>query len=87
MASYSTDLLNKVWEKGNVVAGKNPNLYRQDRYGNIIFKSSYGKQTPMGWEIDHLKPVSKGGTDHLNNLAPTYWHKNRQKGNKYPYKS
>ena len=41
----------------------------------------------MGWEIDHLKPVSKGGTDHLNNLAPTYWHKNRQKGNKYPYKS
>ncbi len=37
----------------------------------------------MGWEIDHLKPQSKGGTDHLNNLQPLKTSDNRKKSNKY----
>ena len=76
----------RVWEKGKIIDGKNPNLFREDQYGNQIYKLSYGKLTPQGWEIDHSKPTSKGGTDHINNLNPTQWRKNREKSDKYPYK-
>lgn len=77
----------RVWEKGDIIKGKNPNLYRMDQYGNEIYFPSYGKTSSKGWEIDHSKPISKGGTDHINNLIPTYWLINRKKGNKYPYKT
>ena len=76
----------RIWEKGKIIKDKNPNLYREDPYGHTIYKPSYGKTSNMGWEIDHMKPVSKGGTDHINNLQPTFWRKNREKGNKYPFK-
>ncbi len=71
-----------VWEKGQKIRGKNPNLYRKDKLGNMMYKHSYGKNTPMGWEIDHSKPKSKGGSDHLNNLQPLNTSANRKKGNK-----
>ncbi|WP_075340724.1 HNH endonuclease signature motif containing protein [Tenacibaculum agarivorans] len=73
----------QVWGKGKKVRGKDPNLYRRDDLGNEIYYHSYGKNTPMGWEIDHSKPQSKGGTDHLNNLRPLQTEENRKKGNKY----
>ncbi|CAA0159201.1 HNH endonuclease signature motif containing protein [Tenacibaculum maritimum] len=73
----------QVWGKGKKVRGKDPNLYRRDDLGNEIYYHSYGKNTPMGWEIDHSKPQSKGGTDHLNNLRPLQTKENRKKGNKY----
>lgn len=72
----------EVWEKAKSIRGKNPNLYRRDFMGNIIYKSSYGKASEMGWEIDHSKPKSKGGTDHLNNLRPLQTRANRRKGDK-----
>jgi 5-methylcytosine-specific restriction endonuclease McrA len=72
----------EVWEKGQTVRGKDPDLYRKDKLGNLMYKPSYGKDSPMGWEIDHSIPQSKGGTDHLNNLQPLNTTANRQKGNK-----
>ncbi len=71
-----------VWEKGQKMRGKASNLYRKDKLGNPMYKPSYGKNTPMGWEIDHSKPQSKGGSDHLNNLQPLNTSANRKKGNK-----
>lgn len=76
------DKKDDVWEKGSQIRGKDPDLYRKDKFGHILFKHSYGKDSEMGWEIDHSKPVSKGGTDHLNNLQPMNPKANRQKGNK-----
>ena len=38
-----------------------------------------------GWEIDHIKPVARGGSDDLSNLQPLYWETNRNKGDQYPY--
>ena len=55
--------------------------------GNIMFNGSYGLNTPMGWNIDHSKPQSKGGTDHLNNLQPMNSSLNYSKGDQYPYKN
>ena len=70
-----------VWEKTPTVRGKDPNLYRRDVYGNEIYKPSYGKDTPMGWNIDHKKPKSKGGSDGVGNLQALQSQKNKSLGN------
>jgi len=82
MSDFSEERQDQVWDKGKKVRGKNPDLYRKDSQGNILYKPSYGKQSEMGWEIDHSKPKSKGGTDHLNNLNPLQWEENRKKSDK-----
>ncbi len=51
-----------------------------------MYKPSYGRQSEMGWEIDHKHPISKGGTDTPNNLHAVQWEENRKKSDKYPYK-
>ena len=43
----------EAWNNAHKIRGKNPEVYRRDDYGNTIFKSSYGKQSDMGWEVDH----------------------------------
>ena len=73
----------QVWEKGKKVRGKDSDLYRKDKYGNMMYKHSYGKASEMGWNIDHSKPQSKNGTDHLNNLQPMNSRANSSKGDKY----
>ena len=83
MANYSAERRDQVWDKGQTIRGKNPDLYRTDKEGNVMYKPSYGKMTGMGWEVDHSKPKSKGGTDHLNNLQPMQSHENRRKSDKY----
>lgn len=35
-----------------------------------------------GWHIDHIKPISKGGTNHYTNLQPLWWYDNLSKGDK-----
>ncbi len=70
-----------VWKKAKSVPGKSPATHRQDPYGNVIFKGSYGKDSAMGWQIDHIRPKSKGGSDRLSNLQAMQSHKNRSLGN------
>ena len=77
------DKKEQVWEKSQTVRGKDPSLYRKDKFENEMFKPSYGKASPKGWEIDHSKPQSKGGTDHLNNLQAMNTSANRKKSNNY----
>ncbi len=36
----------------------------------MIYRRSYGKDSKMGWEVDHKKPVDKDGSDNLRNLQP-----------------
>ena len=70
--TYSDEQRWRIFEKtdgyciycGKKLAWKN--------YGN-----SDGK---AGWEVDHSIPISRGGTDHLNNLVPSCIPCNRDKG-------
>jgi len=59
-------------------------FFRMDAYGALIAKQDYGMQTKYGWEIDHIIPVTQGGTDHPDNLRPLHWMNNRIKGETYP---
>ena len=83
--SYSKDLLDEIFSKGEPIPNEDPKLYRKDKFGNEIHRYDYGKQTTYGWEVDHSKPQSIGGTGHLNNLQPLQWEENRSKSDNYPY--
>lgn len=75
----------EVWNKARKISNADPDLYRQDRCGNVIYKYSYGKSTEMGWHIDHSRAQSRGGSDHLNNLQVMQNMQNISKGNKVHY--
>ena len=70
-----------VWDKATKARGKNPNIYRKDPYGNLMYKPSHGKSSEMGWDIDHIKPKSKGVSDNTRNLQALNSSINRAKGN------
>ena len=74
------NLRNNVWDKAKKVRGQDPNQVRQDPYGNRIQKDQFGGTGPQSWEIDHIKPESKGGSDHLRNLQAMQTKKNRDLG-------
>lgn len=76
--------IDQVWEKAKLVKGKNPEVWRKDAEGNLIRKGSYGTKGEFGWEIDHRKPLAKGGSDDPRNLQPLHWEENREKSGKYP---
>ena len=84
MSKPTDDDAEWVWNKAGKVRGKDPNLYRRDVFGNVIYKPSYGKDSDMGWEVDHKKPLAKGGTDHRRNLQALQTKANKEKGDKYP---
>lgn len=71
-----------VWAKARKVPGKNPNKYRKDSQGNVIYKAAYGRNSPMGWQVDHIHPRSKGGSDARRNLQALQTTANLRKSDK-----
>lgn len=83
MGSFTDERLDQIWDKAKTIKNKNPELYRQDKFGNEMYRPSYGKMSEKGWNVDHSKPQALGGTDHLNNLQPMNSRANSSKGEKY----
>lgn len=79
---YTNEKLQKIWEKGRPIPNNSPDVYRYDVCNAPMMWSEYGKQTKYGWTVDHITPVSRGGTDELSNLRPLQWENNakRQEG-------
>jgi 5-methylcytosine-specific restriction endonuclease McrA len=83
---FSSNEVSLVWRKATVVAGYDQNQYRKDVCGHWIQYGAYGNtNSEYGWEIDHIKPLAKGGSDDLSNLQPLYWETNRDKADTYPW--
>ena len=82
--TYSKEQLDQIFAKGKEIPGKDPARYRKDACGNEIYRQSYGKESPMGWEVDHKNPKDNGGTNSMRNLQPLQSSENSSKGAKYP---
>jgi 5-methylcytosine-specific restriction endonuclease McrA len=74
-----------VWRKGQIIPDQDPDVLRKDVCGAWISWAAYGSITDLGWEIDHIFPAAKGGTDDLENLQPLQWENNRQKSDRWPW--
>ena len=82
-----SDKKDAVWKKAKPIKGKDPTTYRRDPYGNEMYYDSYGKDSPKGWEIDHIKPKARGGSDATVNLQALNTQVNRDKGDSLKKKS
>lgn len=90
---WTKDEKSAVWEKGEVIPGKDPRRFRNDPCGDIMEWDKYGDdQSPFGWEIDHTYPKGKleklGVPDELihdlRNLRPMQASNNATKSDDYP---
>ena len=80
MSDYTDEQLLEIWYKGHILPTHNPKDYRRDDFGNTICFTKYGKtDLDYGWEVDHIRPVSEGGSDHIDNLRPLQWEANRNR--------
>jgi hypothetical protein len=83
---FGAAVIEAVWRKGREIVGYDPWVWRYDICGQPIRFSDYGNTgSPHGWEVDHIKPVAKGGSDDFTNLQPLQWENNRRKSNTYPW--
>lgn len=80
--SFDEVTIEAVWRKGT----PEPQYptFSKDACGASMQRQKYGKTEQWGWEIDHIKPVAKGGTDDLSNLQPLFWENNRHKSDDWP---
>ncbi len=83
--SFDQLIILYIWSKATIVPKHDQNEIRKDRCGAWIKFTDYGNvDSDYGWEIDHVKPVARGGTDDLKNLQPLHWRNNRGKGDNWP---
>jgi hypothetical protein len=62
-----------VWEKGHVIEGYDPALWRRDDYSHAMHFPAYGDQTSVyGWEVERVLPTALGGGDCIGNLRPLH---------------
>ena len=84
--NWRNDMIKMVWEKGIVIPNYPKDKWRIDQCGGVMSFTDHGnRDSKYGWEIDHIDPVSNGGTDDLKNLQPLNWEVNVKKSNRMDF--
>lgn len=82
MANWTEEEKKIIWSKADKNANNDPALWRKDQCGAWMYWPHYGnRQSDYGWEIDHIKPDSKGGEDVVSNARPLQWFNNASRQN------
>ena len=71
MPAWTSGQVHAVWNKGLPLDGHDPAKVRFDEFGHIIKRVHYGLDAyETGWEIEHIRPLEKGGSSDIFNLRP-----------------
>ena len=88
MANFSETQKDHCWEKAPKRSTLNKNEYRFGAAGALIKYDDYGDEdSKFGWNIDHRKPISAGGSDEDSNIRAMHWENNLAKGDDYGNKN
>ncbi|XP_030477017.1 uncharacterized protein LOC115694037 isoform X2 [Syzygium oleosum] len=71
----------QCWDKAEKVKGRDPDRWRRDAVGNIVFRKLVGCPGCLCHDYDHIVPYSKGGKSTLENCQVLQATVNRSKGN------
>lgn len=75
---WTEEELDAIFSKATPFLGN----VRKDAFGHYILRSAHGKSKhPLGWDVDHIKPIADGGTNEFSNLRPLNIHDNRGRNN------
>jgi len=73
-----------VWDKARRVPGLDPDIVRRDSYGRLMLWEDYGyRDSPYGWEIDHVYPGAWANPDDTRNLEPLNRQSNMEKTSRW----
>ncbi|ESQ45827.1 hypothetical protein EUTSA_v10010677mg [Eutrema salsugineum] len=80
--SFPYSVKQQCWEKAEKIKGRDPERWRRDHLGNIVFRKLVGCPGCLCHDYDHIVPYSKGGKSTLENCQVLQAKVNRSKGNK-----
>lgn len=68
---YSTEIVERIWEKGRAVPEQDPATWRKDECGAWMRREHYAREdSEYGWKIVNVSP---GGPDIPENLRPFHF--------------
>ncbi|EPS70640.1 hypothetical protein M569_04118 [Genlisea aurea] len=79
--SFPHSVKQQCWEKAEKVKGRDPDRWRRDALGNVVFRKFVGCRGCLCHDYDHILPYSKGGKSTLENCQVLQATANRSKGN------
>ncbi|CAI5485856.1 unnamed protein product, partial [Closterium sp. Naga37s-1] len=68
------------WNKAETVPGRDPDRWRRDAAGNVVFRQLVACKGCLCYDYDHVVPYSKGGRSTLDNCQVLQTAVNRAKG-------
>ncbi|CAM6097242.1 unnamed protein product [Calypogeia fissa] len=78
--SFPHDVKDACWRQASVVKGRDPERWRRDALGNLVFQKLVGCQGCLCYNYDHVVPYSKGGKSTLENCQVLQTAANSAKG-------
>ncbi|XP_075660461.1 uncharacterized protein LOC142630355 [Castanea sativa] len=80
--SFPYNVKQQCWNKAEKVRGRDPDRWRRDALGNLVFRKLVGCPGCLCHDYDHIVPYSKGGQSTLENCQVLQATVNRSKGNR-----